>query len=228
MARSTDLPVIAIVGRPNVGKSTLFNRLVGRRRALVRDVPGVTRDRLYGQVSFERWQATVIDTGGVDPSSEEPLIEGVRRQILTAIDEADLVLFVVDAREGATALDLEITRILRRVGRVVVLAANKVDVGAQESALADLYRLGFGDPVPVSAEHGRGVGELLEVLRARLPTPSAPAVKPAAPVHVAVVGRPNVGKSSLANPMIGAEPALFHQPPRTTRAAADTTLLYAT
>src|SRR6059036_87862 len=219
-------PIIAIVGRPNVGKSTLFNRLVGRRQALVRDTPGVTRDRLYGHVSFERWQATVIDTGGFDPSSEEPLIEGVRRQILTAVDEADLILFVVDAREGTTALDLEITRILRRTGRVVVLAANKVDVGAQESALADLYRLGFGDPIPVSAEHGRGVGELLEVLRARLPTPAAPAVKPAAPVHVAVVGRPNVGKSSLVNAMVGAERVLVHEAPGTTRDAVDTTLVY--
>src|SRR6059036_1004058 len=219
-------PIIAIVGRPNVGKSTLFNRLVGRRQALVRDTPGVTRDRLYGHVSFERWQATVIDTGGFDPSSEEPLIEGVRRQILTAVDEADLILFVVDAREGTTALDLEITRILRRTGRVVVLAANKVDVGAQESALADLYRLGFGDPIPVSAEHGRGVGELLEVLRARLPTPAAPAVKPAAPVHIAVVGRPNVGKSSLVNAMIGAERVLVHEAPGTTRDAVDTTLVY--
>src|SRR5206468_2016957 len=103
MARGADLPVIAIVGRPNVGKSTLFNRFVGRRQALVHDVPGVTRDRLYGQVSFERWQAAVIDTGGFDPSSEEPLIEGVRRQVLTAVEEADLVLLVVDAREGATA-----------------------------------------------------------------------------------------------------------------------------
>src|ERR671930_1527391 len=101
-------PVIAIVGRPNVGKSTLFNRLVGRRQALVRDVPGVTRDRLYGQVHFERWQATVVDTGGFDPGSTEPLVEGVRRQVLTAVDEADLVLFVVDERDGATALDGEI------------------------------------------------------------------------------------------------------------------------
>ena len=106
-------PIIAVVGRPNVGKSTLFNRLVGRRQAIVRDVPGVTRDRLYGPVSFERWQATAVDTGGFDPSSTEPLIEGVRRQVLTAVDEADLVLFVVDARAGATSLDLEIARIRR-------------------------------------------------------------------------------------------------------------------
>src|SRR2546423_6152490 len=136
-------PIIAIVGRPNVGKSTLFNRLVGQRRAIVRDVPGVTRDRLYGQVAFERWQATVIDTGGFDPSSEEPLIEGVRRQVLTAVEEADLVLFVIDVREGVTALDLEIAAILRKSGRPVVLAANKVDSAAQEDMLGDLYRLGF-------------------------------------------------------------------------------------
>src|SRR5437660_12900323 len=135
MARGADLPVIAIVGRPNVGKSTLFNRFVGRRQALVHDVPGVTRDRLYGQVSFERWQAAVIDTGGFDPSSEEPLIEGVRRQVHTAVEEADLVLLVVDTRDGPTALDLEIARILRRGGRAVVLAANKVDAAAQEGGL---------------------------------------------------------------------------------------------
>ncbi|PYN55323.1 MAG: ribosome biogenesis GTPase Der, partial [Candidatus Rokuibacteriota bacterium] len=125
MAARGEPPVIAIVGRPNVGKSTLFNRLVGRRRAIVRDVPGVTRDRLYGQVSFERWQATVIDTGGFDPSPEEPLVEAVRKQVLVAVEEADLVLFVVDARTGATALDLEIAGVLRRADRPVVLAANK-------------------------------------------------------------------------------------------------------
>src|SRR5262245_63979608 len=168
-------PIIAIVGRPNVGKSTLFNRLVGRRRALVRDSPGVTRDRLYGRVSFERWQATVIDTGGFDPSSQAPLIEGVRRQVLAAVDEADVVLLVVDARAGATALDLEIARILRRADRVVVLAAYKVDAGSQESALPELYRLGFGDPVPISAEHGRGGAALLETLPERGPAPAAQA-----------------------------------------------------
>jgi GTPase len=226
MARGADLPVIAIVGRPNVGKSTLFNRFVGRRRALVRDVPGVTRDRLYGQVSFERWQARVIDTGGFDPSSVEPLIEGVRRQILTALEEADLVLFVVDARDGVTALDAEIARALRRTGRPVVLAANKVDGPGQEPGLADLYRLGVGEPVPVSAEHGRGVAELLEVLRARAPQSFAAPARLGVPAHVAVIGRPNVGKSSLVNAMVGAERVLVHPDPGTTRDAVDTTLVY--
>jgi len=226
MSRGAGLPVIAIVGRPNVGKSTLFNRLVGRRQALVRDVPGVTRDRLYGHVTFERWQATLIDTGGFDPASEEPLIEGVRRQVLTAVEEADLVLLVVDAREGATALDLEIARVLRRTGKPVVLAASKVESAEQEGGLAELYRLGFGDPAPVSGEHGRGVAELLETLRARVPVLAAAVSRAGAPVHVAVIGRPNVGKSSLLNAMVGAERALVHEAPGTTRDAVDTTLVY--
>jgi GTPase len=192
-------PLIAVVGRPNVGKSSLFNRLVGRRRALVRDVPGVTRDRLYGQVEFERWRATVIDTGGFDPSSTEPLVEAVRRQVLMAIEDADLILFVVDAREGVTALDQEIAGVLRRADRPVVLVANKVDDRLQEPALAELYRLGFGDPLAVSAEHGRGVAEMLQAVRTRCPTPGpVPAVGPA-PVSIAIIGRPNVGKSSLLN-----------------------------
>ena len=192
----------------------------------MRDVPGVTRDRLYGQVAFERWQATVVDTGGFDPSSVEPLIEGVRRQVLTALDEADLVLFVVDARAGVTALDSEIAGVLRRSGRTVVVVANKIDTGGMDSALADLYRLGFGEPVPVSAEHGRGVAEMLEIVRDR--APREPGVTtPHDTVHLAVIGRPNVGKSSLVNAMVGAERVLVHAEPGTTRDAVDTAFEYA-
>jgi GTPase len=224
--RAVVRPIIAIVGRPNVGKSTLFNRLVGQRRALVRDVPGVTRDRLYGQVAFERWQATVIDTGGFDPSSEEPLIEGVRRQVMMAVEEADLVLFVVDARASVTGLDAEIARALRRSARPVVLVANKVDAGGMESAVAELYRLGFGEPAPVSAEHGRGVAEMLEVVRDRAPRDEAPPT-PHGVVHLAVIGRPNVGKSSLVNAMVGSERVLVHDVPGTTRDAVDTAFEYA-
>lgn len=219
-------PVLAIVGRPNVGKSSLFNRLIGRRQAIVRDVPGVTRDRLYGRTELERWQATVIDTGGFDPSSTEPLVEGVRRQVLTAVDEADLVLFVVDAREGPTALDGEIAGLLRRAGRPVVVVANKVDAGAQEAGLAELYRLGLGDPVPVSAEHGRGVAELLERVRGLVPGPDRPAPADAEAVRIAILGRPNVGKSSLVNALVGAERVLVHAEPGTTRDAVDTRLTY--
>ena len=219
-------PIVALVGRPNVGKSTLFNRLIGRRQALVRDVPGVTRDRLYGPVAFERWQATAVDTGGLDPSSEEPLIEAVRRHVMMAVEEADVVVFVVDARDGATALDLEIGRILRRAGRPIVVAANKIDGGrGQEAAAADFFGLGFGEPVPISAEHGRGVGELLEVIRARAPQTSE-AERTGEPVSLAIIGRPNVGKSSLVNAMVGAERVLVDQRPGTTRDAVDTPIVY--
>jgi GTPase len=215
---------IAIVGRPNVGKSTLFNRLVGRRQSLVRDVPGVTRDRLYGRVTFERWHATVIDTGGFDPSSAEPLIEGVRRQVLAALEEADVVLFVVDVREGVTGLDLEIAALLRKAHPLVLLVANKVESAAQEAGLADLYRLGVGDPLPISAEHGRGVAEMLEVVRARAPR-ELDATPDAGAVHVAVIGRPNVGKSSLVNAIVGTERVLVHEAPGTTRDAVDTAIV---
>jgi GTP-binding protein len=218
-------PILAVVGRPNVGKSTLFNRLVGRRQSIVRDVPGVTRDRLYGRVTFERWHATVIDTGGFDPMSDEPLIEGVRRQVLAAVGEADVVLFVVDAREGVTALDTEIARLLRKAHSLVILVANKVESDAQEASFGDLYRLGFGDPLPISAEHGRGVAEMLEVIRAHAPRGPHAAADPGA-VAVAVVGRPNVGKSSLVNAIVGAERVLVHEAPGTTRDAVDTAFVY--
>jgi GTP-binding protein len=226
VAAAITRPVIAIIGRPNVGKSTLFNRLIGRRRSLVRDVPGVTRDRLYGQVSFERWQATAIDTGGFDPASSEPLIAGVRRQVLAALEEADLILFVVDARAGVTALDLEIARLLRKAKRPVMVAANKVEDVSQEPALAEVYRLGFGAPFPVSGEHGRGVAEMLEAMRERIPGEAATAARTGEAIHVTIIGRPNVGKSSLVNALVGHERVLVHEAPGTTRDAVDTALVW--
>ncbi|PYN05770.1 MAG: ribosome biogenesis GTPase Der, partial [Candidatus Rokuibacteriota bacterium] len=221
-------PVVAIVGRPNVGKSTLFNRLVGRRQAIVRDVPGVTRDRLYGLVAFDRWQATFVDTGGFDPSPEASLVDGVRRQVLAALAEADLVLFVVDARAGLTGLDREIADALRKAGRPVLLVANKVEGPAQEGELGELYELGFGEPWPVSSEHGRGVAELLGAARARLGAAAGPFVEPsrAPATSIAIVGRPNVGKSSLVNALVGAERVLVHADPGTTRDAVDTPFTY--
>ncbi len=213
-------PIIAIVGRPNVGKSTLFNRLVGRRRSLVRDTPGVTRDRLYGTTVHERWQATVVDTGGFEPRATSDLVAAVRDQVMLAIEEADVILFVVDGQSGLTPLDEEIAAILRKSQHPVVLAVNKVDVTAHEALLGECYRLGFPTVLPVSAEHGRGVAELLEACRALVPTP---VVEPAAEgTRVAIIGRPNVGKSSLVNAVLGHERVLVHALPGTTRDAVDT------
>ena len=213
-------PVIAIVGRPNVGKSTLFNRLVGQRRSLVRDVPGVTRDRLYGTTVFERWQATVVDTGGFEPRPTSDLVAGVRAQVMTAIEEADLIVFVVDGRAGLTPLDAEIAAALRKSDRPVLLAVNKVDAAAQESLTAEYHRLGFPAVLGISAEHGRGVAELLEA--ARTLAPGVPPEVEAEGTRVAIIGRPNVGKSSLVNAVLGHERVLVHELPGTTRDAVDT------
>jgi GTP-binding protein len=216
------LPVVAIVGRPNVGKSTLFNRLTGSRKAIVRDTPGVTRDRLHGVCEFGGWRATVIDTGGLDPTSEEPLATQVRAQVLAAITEADALVFVVDARQGLTALDDEVARLLRRVRKPVVLAVNKVEGEGQEPAVAEAYRLGMEPVLPISSEHGRGVAELIEALAARLPGPRGEAAEAPAALHIAIVGRPNVGKSSLVNAIAGEARVVVHTEPGTTRDAVDT------
>jgi GTPase len=215
------LPTIAIVGRPNVGKSTLFNRLVGNRKALVRDTPGVTRDRIRGVCRFGGWRAAVIDTGGLDPSAGESLTAQVRGQVLAAIAEADALVFVVDGREGITALDEEVARLLRRVAKPVLLAANKVDTAAQEAALADVHRLGMGSVFAVSSEHGRGVDALLEAAAALLPAPHEEEDEHE-PLRIAIVGRPNVGKSSLVNAIAGEERVVVHSEPGTTRDAVDT------
>ncbi len=216
------LPVVAIVGRPNVGKSTLFNRLIGSRRALVRDTPGVTRDRLQGVCEFGGWRATVVDTGGLDPTADQPLATQVRRQVLAAIAQADALVLVLDGREGVTPLDDDVARLLRRVAKPVVVAVNKVDGPGQESALADAYGLGMAPVLGISAEHGRGVAELIETLAAQLPVPGGAAEPAGAVLRLAVVGRPNVGKSSLVNAIAGEDRVVVHTEPGTTRDAVDT------
>jgi GTP-binding protein len=216
------LPVVAIVGRPNVGKSTLFNRLIGSRKAIVRDTPGVTRDRIHGTCEFGGWRATVIDTGGLDPTSDEPLTAQVRKQVLAAIAEADALVFVIDGREGVTPLDHEVVRLLRRVAKPVLVAVNKVDAKGHEAAAAEVYGLGMDPVLLVSAEHGRGVAELIEALAMRLPAPPSAEDEEAGPIRIAVVGRPNVGKSSLVNAIAGQERVVVHTEPGTTRDAVDT------
>src|SRR5688572_2032749 len=157
------LPLVAVVGRPNVGKSTLFNRLVGGRPAMVEDVPGVTRDRRYGEVEFGGRRFRAVDTGGLDPGAEEGAVTaGIHRQAFRGVDEADLVVFVVDARDGVTPTDRDVAEILRKAGKPVIVAANKVDGAAQESLVGEIYELGLGEVIPVSATHGRGSRELLD------------------------------------------------------------------
>ena len=217
------LPLVAIVGAPNVGKSTLFNRLVRRRRAIVSNEPGVTRDRLYGEVRDVPRPFRLVDTGGITLGDEQPLARDVERQARAALDEAALVLFVVDARDGATGLDEELAVLLLRRGTKPVLVANKID-GAETPALCEeLHRLGLGTPVEVSAEHGRGVDELLELVNERLPE-AQEGGEEASGLSLAIVGRPNVGKSSLVNRLLGEERVLVNERPGTTRDAIDTLL----
>ena len=227
------LPLVALVGRPNVGKSSLYNRLVGGRPALVEDMPGVTRDRRYGETDWGPARFRVVDTGGLDPSATG-ILGAMRQQTLRALDEADLVLFVVDAREGITAVDADVAKLLRQSGRPVLVAANKVDSGQGEAAAADAFGLGFADVFPISASHGRGIGELLDAVVAQLPkttsipapaAPSAPAgagETPSGPLRLAFIGKPNVGKSSLVNCLLGEERVLVHDQPGTTRDPIDT------
>lgn len=222
-------PLCALVGRPNVGKSSLFNRLVGGRPALVEDVPGVTRDRRYGLCEWGSARFRVVDTGGLDPSAEG-ILRAMRAQTLRAVEEADLVIFVVDAAEGITAVDQDVAGVLRRSGKPVLVAANKVDSGNRESAAAESFTLGFPGVFPISASHGRGVSDLLDAAVAALgpaareegPPAAAPADETTGPLRLAFVGKPNVGKSSLVNRLLGEERVLVHDQPGTTRDPIDT------
>jgi GTP-binding protein len=210
-------PTVAIVGRPNVGKSTLFNRLLGRRQAIVHDKPGVTRDRIFGVVEVAEGRVLqLVDTGGLVPG-DDPL--GLNRQVLLAVEESDLLLLVVDGREGLTAADEAVWQHLRPTGKPAVLVVNKGDTVEARERFSEFYRLGIDTQLLVSAEHGVGTFDLLEATLARLPELPAPAVGDAAPV--AIVGRPNVGKSSLVNRIVGAPRSLVAPEAGTTRDPVD-------
>ncbi len=216
-------PVVVIVGRPNVGKSALFNRLVHQRLAIVDDVPGLTRDRLYAPTEWRDRAFTVVDTGGLVSGSAAGIAAQVRAQVTQAIAEAAVILFVVDARAGIVPEDREIADVARRAHTPVLIVANKVDGEAVEPAAQEFYALGFGDPIPVSAHHGRGIGDLLDAVVAVLPEGRVAEVEAeSAPVAVAVVGRPNVGKSSLVNALLGESRVVVDAAPGTTRDAVDT------
>ncbi|MFA7622054.1 MAG: GTPase, partial [Aminobacteriaceae bacterium] len=198
------MPVVSIVGRPNVGKSSLFNRLLGRREAIVDDMPGVTRDRLYGEAEWRDKKFFVVDTGGFLARDENEFVQGMRSQVKVAIRESDLVLFVIDGKEGPTWMDEDVADMLRRSGKPVIVVANKIDDGIHEDLVFQAYSLGFENVVGVSAEHKRYIFDLQEMIISHLTdVEEEPADEEA--IRVAIVGRPNVGKSSLLNFLAGEE-----------------------
>ena len=212
---------VAVVGFPNVGKSTLVNRLTGSRAAVVHETAGVTRDRKELVCEWAGTQFLLIDTGGVDVADPSPITRSVADQARAAVREADLVLFVVDARVGITPGDEEVAQILREARKPVFLLANKIDDPARDAAALEFHRLGLGDPIPLSALHGHGTGDLLDAIVARLPG-SGPAQVGKDAIRVAILGRPNVGKSSLLNAILGEERVIVSDVPGTTRDAIDT------
>lgn len=220
------IPLIAIIGRPNVGKSTLFNRILGSRSAIVDDVPGVTRDRNYADSSYQGRPFRLVDTGGLDPTATEGMLTLIRQQAEVALAEADVLIVVMDGRAGVTPADEELVSLLRGVNKPLYFAVNKIDTPQATPLLADFYRLGQEKLYPVSAEHGLGVDELLEaVILSHCPAPTGEAVEEGSP-RIAIVGRPNVGKSTLINTLLGGDRLVVSEVPGTTRDAIDTRVIY--
>lgn len=218
------LPVVAIVGRPNVGKSTLFNKLIGKRLSIVEDTPGVTRDRIYAKCEWLSREFMLVDTGGIEPASNDAILVQMRRQAEIAIDKADVIILVTDIRSGVTANDYEVASMLQKSGKPVVLCVNKCDrLGEPEPEFYEFYNLGFGDPVEVSSVHGYGTGDLLDRVLENLPDDTA--ADDSDYVRVAVIGKPNVGKSSLINCLAGEERAIVSDVAGTTRDATDTEIV---
>lgn len=218
-------PVVAIVGRPNVGKSTLFNRLVGARKAIVEDIPGVTRDRLYDSCDWDGREFIIIDTGGIRFDEGDIFVREIKMQAELAIDEADVILFVVDSREGVTEEDQMVAKLLRKSKKPVVLAANKVENFNKQLEYYEFYQLGLGDPIPVSAMHGLNTNEILDAVVAQF-QPGIDTEEKNEAIKLAIVGRPNVGKSSLVNAFLGEARVIVSDVPGTTRDAIDTPFEY--
>jgi GTP-binding protein len=213
-------PIVAIVGRTNVGKSTLLNRLAGRRVAVVADLPGTTRDRVFAFISWQGWELTVVDTGGWQTKTPTSLEQKIKQQVEAAIVQADAIIFLVDAKDGPIAADEEIVDILRAANRPIILTVNKVDSAKQSNQVADFYQLGMGEPIPISAHHNRGIDELMDTVLASL-SPEPIRIAETDEAKLAIVGRPNVGKSTLLNTLLGDERAIVHESPGVTRDSLD-------
>ena len=216
-------PIVAIVGRQNVGKSTLLNRLAGKRIAIVGNMPGTTRDRIFADVSWQGASFTLVDTGGLEIRPRSSIARGVKGQVEVAIAEADVIIFLVDTGGGVVPSDLEIAQMLRGSSKPIVLAANKADNARLESEAVEVYQLGLGEPLAISAYHGRGTAELLDKVISLLPVPSVVDTE-AEIMKLAIVGRPNVGKSTLLNTLLGEERAIVDEIPGTTHDAINTLL----
>ncbi|WP_449600979.1 ribosome biogenesis GTPase Der [Paenibacillus sp. Marseille-Q9583] len=214
-------PVVAIVGRPNVGKSTIFNRLIGDRLAIVEDKPGITRDRIYGISDWNGKSFSVIDTGGIEIDGDDTILKSIRVQAELAIEEADVIVFMCEAKSGVTNSDEEVAQILFRSGKPIVLAINKVDNMKRADDIYEFYSLGFGDPIGISGSHGTGLGDLLDAVVERLPEKIDDEYDDDV-IRVALIGRPNVGKSSLVNAILGEERVIVSDIAGTTRDAIDT------
>lgn len=218
-------PVVCIVGRPNVGKSTLFNKIVGKRIAITEDTPGVTRDRIYAEGEWLNKHFTLIDTGGLEPESEDIFLKNIKRQAQIAIDTADVILFVVDGEEGITSTDREIANMLRKSNKEIILVCNKIDSKITKDNMYDFYELGIGTPLGISAEQGLGIGDLLDEVIKHFPE-NKDTEEDEDLVRIAVIGKPNAGKSSLVNKIIGEERVIVTDIPGTTRDAIDTYFTY--
>lgn len=215
-------PIVAIVGRPNVGKSMLFNKLVGRRLSIVQDTPGVTRDRIYGETDWNGRTFTLVDTGGIEPRSDDQILGFMREQAQIAIENATVIVFLTDIRTGLTAADHEVANMLLRSGKPIVLAVNKMDsTGLPDAEFYEFYNLGLGDPIAVSAVHGHGTGDLLDACVKYFP-PEAAEEEDDDVIKVALIGKPNVGKSSLVNRILGENRVIVSDVAGTTRDAIDT------